>query len=739
LACAATAEYTQFYGGTVAGGLAAIATAVNRVTGVYESELGIRLVLVANNNLLVYTNTATDPYTDNNPSLLLSQNQSNLDFVIGNANYDIGHVFGTAGGGLAGVGVVCISGLKAHGETGVYPPTGDAFWIDYVSHEMGHQFGACHTFNSTTSGCNGNRNASTAYEPGSGSTIMAYAGICGGDNLQFNSDPYFHSISFDQIMACVTTGPGSAGGTISANANNPPTLMTGTNFIVPKGTPFTLTASGADPDGDALTWCWEERDLGPSISLATPDNGSSPLFRSFNPSASAARTFPQLSDVLNNSTTPGERLPATNRTLIFRVTARDNRAGGGCVATADFQVTVNASAGPFRVTSPGGGVAWSGFQTVAWNVASTTNAPINATNVCILLSTNGGLSFPIVLAANVPNTGSQTVLLPNVSTSSARIKVQAVGNIFFDISHTNFSITPSMADVAVSQGASGATISAGNSLIYTLRVTNLGPNVASGVTLNDPLPATFSLVSASANQGSCIFTNGLLTCDLGVLTNGATVLVTVSGIASLPGTLTNAVSVSANSSDPAVANNSAISFVTVKPVHNGPGLPAQADRVWNDPTILVVTNTALDNDIPTLALTYQLLNPSMGATIDANGIITWNSPQSLGPGTYIFQTVVTDNGNPRLSATNSFRVAVQVADGKAQPANTVSLSISNGIATLTWPATAAQTYRVQFKDSLATANWSNLSPDITATSSTATATDPISSSPQRFYRVLKLP
>jgi hypothetical protein len=157
LACAATGEYTTYYGGTVAGGMAGIVTAVNRVSGIYETELGIRLVLVASNNLIIYTNSATDPYTDGNPMMLLSQNQSNLDAVIGNANYDIGHVFGTGGGGLANVGVVYVAGLKAHGETGMYPPTGDAFWVDYVAHEMGHQFGATHSFNGTNSGCNGNR------------------------------------------------------------------------------------------------------------------------------------------------------------------------------------------------------------------------------------------------------------------------------------------------------------------------------------------------------------------------------------------------------------------------------------------------------------------------------------------------------------------------------------------------------------------------------------------------------
>jgi hypothetical protein len=443
LACAATAEYTAYFGGTVPAGLAAIVTAINRVTGVYESELGIRLELVAGNDLIVYMNTGTEPYSNGNPTALLTQNQANLDAVIGSTNYDIGHVFSTAGGGLAGVGVACVAGLKAMGETGTYPPVGDAFYIDYVAHEIGHQFGASHSFNSSANACGyGNRYAATAYEPGSGSTIMSYAGICSADNLQAHSGAYFHSASLEQILSFTTAGAGSTSASVSATGNSTPAVDAGPNYTIPMGTPFTLTATGSDPDRESLTYCWEERDLGPSITLSTPDNGSSPLFRSFNPTISPARTFPQLSDLLNHTTTRGEILPTTGRMMNFRVTARDNQPTGGAMASSDMQVTVTTNAGPFVVTSPAGAVTWSGAQTIAWNVAGTTNAPVKAASVTILLSTNGGLSFPIVLASNVPNNGASTVLLPLVTASAARVKVQAIGNIFFAISPGDFSIAP---------------------------------------------------------------------------------------------------------------------------------------------------------------------------------------------------------------------------------------------------------------------------------------------------------
>ena len=496
LAVAATGEYTAFHGGTVAGGQAAIVTTINRVNGVYEKELALRMVLVANSSSLVYTNASTDPYTNNDASQLLTQNQTNIDNVIGSANYDLGHVFSTGGGGLAGLGVVCTVGQKARGETGSGAPVGDAFDIDYVAHELGHQLGANHTFNSLAGSCSGNRNASTAIEPGSGTTIMAYAGICGSDNVQSNSDAYFCYSSYEEIQAELTS---VSCYTTTATGNTAPTVSVPANRTIPANTPFSLTATGADANGDALTYCWENVDVGASVTLtaAQAANDAYPLFRSFTPTTSPTRYFPALANILANTTNTANKLPTVARSLRFRCTVRDQHAGaagtiGGISNSGLVTLTVANTGAAFAVTAPNTNVALSGSTTVTWNVAGTTANGINCATVNILLSTDGGNTWPTTLASGVTNSGSASVTLPNLTTSTARVMVAAADNYFFDVSNANFSISPASANLPTissfspTSGAVGTAVTLTGTNFTGATDVSFGSATASSFTVNSP-------------------------------------------------------------------------------------------------------------------------------------------------------------------------------------------------------------------------------------------------------------
>ncbi|HEX8071532.1 MAG TPA: M12 family metallo-peptidase, partial [Pyrinomonadaceae bacterium] len=501
LAVAATAEYTQTYGGgTTGGALSAITTTVNLVDAIYERDVAVRLVLVAGETSIIFTDTATDGYTSDSVGSLINENQTRLDAIIGAANYDIGHVFDgrtTAGGffsfqGQAGIGVVCTAN-KGRGATifrSVQPSNVIAYYI--VAHEMGHQFGATHTFNAASSGtdCAVQRTASTAYEPGTGSTIMGYRFNCGTEDMR-SSDTYFHGASLQQIVNYTTTGNGSGCPTQLATNNHPPNVSVGAqSYTIPANTPFALAAAGSDQDGDTLTYTWEEFDLGPAAPPDT-DDGARPIFRSYLPSpAGATRSFPSLQYILNNANVPpttttcssgsgtcltGEALPTTTRTMNFRVTARDNRAGGGGLNSADTQVNVRADSGPFKVLTPAGGVVWAGntLQPVTWNVANTTGAPVSCANVRILLSTDGGNTFPYGTNPT-PNDGAENIVVPNVPTTQARVKVEAVGNIFFDISDANITVQGNQCDYALSKTSQAFERTGGTDSVTVTTTSNCG-------------------------------------------------------------------------------------------------------------------------------------------------------------------------------------------------------------------------------------------------------------------------
>jgi hypothetical protein len=593
---------------------AAKVTLINRVTQIYEDETSIRLVLIAGNDALNLNTTAqmtgtngpcggsacyTTAQASSCTSGTLTRNRVVAGLLVGAGNFDIGHIaLGNDGGGVASLGVVG-AGSKAQGCTGVPTPVGDFFAVDYTAHEMGHQFAGNHTFNGVIGSCSaGNRNPSTSVEPGSGSSIMAYAGICGSDNLQAHSDPYWSQRSFDEITNYTSTaestlseiqqsaltgytangaqfrisyngqlsapivrgtnntgagikaaieaipgwpagaivtvgsltdtgftvtfggtlaginvpnlqlvspsagvtgyinditsgGPTRRGGAVTQTGNSTPVVTAPGSYTIPVRTPFTLTGSATDANDENLTYLWEQNDRGAANGTGLISNvkTNGPLFRQFGTQAlvtSAAtlqynspgentvtgnpsRTFPDMVQILSNNTnaetgvcptassTPtveqiacfSEFLPtaayvgfggvnASPASLNFRLTVRDGNGGVGNAAT---QLVLAQDAGPFLVTSPNTAATLeTGTQTVTWSVANTNVAPVNAANVKISLSTDGGVTFPTVLAESVPNTGSASVTIPAVASATARIKVEAVGNVFFDVSNANFTL-----------------------------------------------------------------------------------------------------------------------------------------------------------------------------------------------------------------------------------------------------------------------------------------------------------
>lgn len=446
LAVAATGEYTQYHGGTVADGLAAIVISINRVNEIFENDLGIFLELVANNDEIVFVDETTDPYiySFDNFGGLFNQNQNTIDQIIGSDNYDLGHVFYIGEGGSVS-GNACFNSTKARARSGWGMPEGDIFDVRLVSHEIGHQFNADHTFNST---CRSNVNFENSVEPGGGTTIMAYGANC-IPTVQYYKDPYFHNRSINQIKSYIHNGSGSNCGEIINTSNNPPSVEVDTNYyIIPISTSFILSAEGTDIDGDILSYCWEQLDNEQFPMPPLQTNVGGPLFRSVLPDISNYRVFPNLSSIINNENPRWEVLPSISRVMNFNVTVRDNNFQYGCAVQESVQVETIDNAGPFLVTYPNKEeILYSGFpETIQWEVANTDQAPINCTNVDILLSTDGGYTYPIILASNVANDGVDEIIVPNIIGEMNRIKIVCADNIFFDISNENFEIQEAPTD-----------------------------------------------------------------------------------------------------------------------------------------------------------------------------------------------------------------------------------------------------------------------------------------------------
>lgn len=461
LAISTTGGFTNFWGddnpdnGTNReDALAAVVSTINRVNQIFESELGIHLELISGVDL-IYTNVDTDPYTTD----LLNEVQTVLDEQIGSENYDIGHLFAFSrdgGNGNAGaVGSVCRTGVKGGAFT-AHPFEGspndpflsDYFDIDYVAHEIGHQFGAFHTFSYE------DEFEGFSSEPGSGSTIMGYAGIVGQDNIQLHSDPYFHYHSLKNINEYVASRSCYSS---EDSTNQLPLVDAGPDYTLPMGTPYELEATATDPDGDSLFYCWEQLDGGAvNATNFGPLNHLGPQARSLIPSSESDRVIPKMEAVLSGTLTQEtpslnsswETVSLVDRTLTWGVTVRDRYPAAlgvnGRTASDVKVLQVTTDAGPFSInTLNEEGIVWEGGsrQTISWEVAKTDSAPINTKNVSVLLSTNGGTTFDHTLLRATPNDGEEIITVPGgISTDQARIKVVPDNSIYFAINTKDIQI-----------------------------------------------------------------------------------------------------------------------------------------------------------------------------------------------------------------------------------------------------------------------------------------------------------
>jgi len=440
IAVSTTGEYSAKFGGSVEATLAAITTTVNRVNQILERDLGIHLNLVENNDLLINTNAASDPFTQSTLLDLVFQNQATIDSVIGSENYDIGHLFTTSGGGLAAVASVCNANNKAKGASGISSPKGDSFDLDFVAHEIGHQLGATHTFNSSQGACSSEtRTPRTAFEPGSGSSIMSYAGSCGSDSIQSNTDAMYHIGSIKQIAEYTNIGTGSHCGVVTSSQNTPPQVNAGKDYTIPAGTPFELAGSASDNDGDSLLYAWEQLDAG-ITSIESSDRGNNALFRVHAPNSSNSRSFPPLANVLNHKPAKGETLPKHQRALTMSFVAQDSFN----VAQSDvMRIQVMRTGSRFALNYPRAYYTRGNTYPIYWNVANTDQDPVNCSSVNVWLSIDGGQNFNHPVANNILNNGKALITIPAdlSTTANGRFKIKCSDNIFYAVSYRDFFVT----------------------------------------------------------------------------------------------------------------------------------------------------------------------------------------------------------------------------------------------------------------------------------------------------------
>lgn len=646
LAQSCTAEYGNIFAGTgtvaqqKANIQAQMAITMNRVNGVYERDLAIKMVFVANNDLVIYNGSTTaDPWSNE----WNTKTAQTIDAAIGVANYDIGHNFNTTGGGNAGcLSCVCLSTSqsgthKGRGYTGRSNPTGDAFDIDYVAHEMGHQFGGYHVMNT----CSRSGNGTTEVEPASGSSIMGYAGICGASaNVQANSHDDFNYVNIRDISSNVKTGNSSSCAAITTLTNTPPTASAGLDYTVPISTAYILEGTASDVNGTAsLTYNWSQNDptQAPGNAAPQPTFAVGPLYRSFSPSTSPNRYMPALATVLSNTlNSTWEKTPSVARTMNFSFIVRDNHVGGGQTASDLMKVTVSAAAGPFSVTSQNTATTWtaSTTQTITWNVANTNTGAVNTPSVNIFLSTNGGLLYPITLASNVPNNGSAVITVPSVTTTTGRLMVRGAGNIFYDLNNAALTIVPG---VAAAPAANFSVAAANLCTSSTIQLNDLSTNAPTTWTwtATNPTGVTFSNVNAQnptvtfANAGT--YTISLIAKNtLGQSTSNKTVTVVASPtVAVTSSTICSGTAASLTASGATTynwSNSATTASVSVSPTTTTSYTVTGTTNGCTNAKVATVTVKAT----PTVAVSNATICSGNSTILNASGATTysWNSGAS---------------------------------------------------------------------------------------------------------------
>lgn len=734
LAQSCNGEYANWFGASSAAQVGLVLAAYNatltRCNGCYEKDLALHLNLIANTTDVIYYNPATDPYTSIGSWNL--QLQQTLTAVIGSANYDIGHMFGqSGGGGNAGcIGCVCVdpatstSLAKGAGITSPADgiPQGDNFDIDYVVHEVGHQLGGNHTFSFSLEGTGQNK------EVGAGITIMGYAGITSYDPAPHSID-IFHETTIGQIQANLAIKTCPVTTNITAN-NATPVVSPVSNYTIPISTPFALTGAATDADNDPLTYCWEQNDnssTSGSGSVASPTKTSGPNWLSFPATASPTRYFPRLSTILAGLQVtppfPGgdavcniEALSSVARTLNFRLTVRDNHpysstapVAVGQTAFTDMTVTVAGTAGPFQVTAPNSNITWCGgsSQTITWDVNNTNAAPVSCANVKISLSTDGGLTFPTVLAASTANDGTESIVIPNTASGTARIKIEAVGNIFFDISNTDFIITAS-APVSVTgnplataacagANASYSVAASGASLVYQWQEsTNNGAtwtNINNGGIYGGATTATLNLTGVTAVMNNYQYRAVVSSSTSCAVVNSTAALLTVSTVPSV-------------GSQPVASTICAGSGTSFAVTASGTGISYQWQVSTNGGTSWTnITNAA----------------PYSGATTATLTI----SAATAGMNNYSYRCVITGTCTPVANSNGAVLTVVTPVTITAQPAATTSIcSTGNTSFSVTGSSTVTIAYQWQVSSDGGT-NWNNITntaPYSGATTATLTVT-----------------